>query len=151
MGIRAFRHLLFRDVGTLVADLSFGCVATPRCKTKKECARFDNCPSANDPTPSDDELFAAYWKDQERTNFYAHGPAQIAQGLRNVFLLAFEPYKTGCRICNGTGWLHGAQSWTEERMAKGTPYKSIRCKCNPAPANKMRERARAALAKARKS
>lgn len=41
----------------------------------------------NQPTPTDDELFAAYWKDQERTNFYAHNPAQIAEGLRNVYFL----------------------------------------------------------------
>ena len=73
-----------------VMDLSFRCTAVPRCQKKRQCASFDNCPSRNDPTPSDEELFAAYWKDQERTNFYAHGPAQIAQGLRNVYLLAIE-------------------------------------------------------------
>ena len=39
------------------------------------------------PTPTDDELFAAYWKDQVRTNFYAHNATQIAEGLRNVYFL----------------------------------------------------------------
>lgn len=48
------------------------------------------------PTPTDEELFAAYWKDQKRTNFYAHGPAQIAEGLRNVYFLGLraEPSST---------------------------------------------------------
>ena len=46
--------------------------------------------TAQQPTPTDDELFAAYWKDQERTNFYAHGPAQIATGLRNVWFAAIK-------------------------------------------------------------
>ena len=34
-----------------------------------------------------------------------------------------------CQLCAGTGWLHGAQEWTPERMRKGTPYKSVRCDC----------------------
>lgn len=42
------------------------------------------------PTPTDDELFAAYWKDQKRTNFYGHGPAQIAEGLRNVYFMGLS-------------------------------------------------------------
>lgn len=36
---------------------------------------------------------------------------------------------TLCELCNGTGWLHGAQEWTAARMRKGTPYKSVRCAC----------------------
>ena len=34
-----------------------------------------------------------------------------------------------CSICNGTGWLAGAQEWTKKRMSKGTPYRSVRCDC----------------------
>lgn len=59
-----------------------------------ECERSDkNCDTnigqARD-WPSNDVLFAAYWKDQERTNFYSHGPAQIAEGLRNVWMAAIR-------------------------------------------------------------
>ena len=35
--------------------------------------------------------------------------------------------RQSCSLCEGTGWLHGAQEWTPERMRKGTPYKSVRC------------------------
>ena len=38
--------------------------------------------------------------------------------------------QTNCPLCKGTGWLHGAQSWTSARMSKGTPYKSVRCDCS---------------------
>ena len=34
-----------------------------------------------------------------------------------------------CPLCQGTGWLAGAQEWTPERMRNGTPYKSVRCAC----------------------
>ena len=37
--------------------------------------------------------------------------------------------KRQCEKCHGTGWLHGAQQWTPRRMAKGTPYRSVRCDC----------------------
>lgn len=52
------------------------------------------------PTPTDDELFAAYWKDQVRTNFYAHGPAQIAEGLRNVYFLGLKAGIVAPLDCN---------------------------------------------------
>lgn len=34
-----------------------------------------------------------------------------------------------CQMCGGTGWLHGAQDWSERRLRKGIPYKSIKCDC----------------------
>lgn len=34
-----------------------------------------------------------------------------------------------CQQCDGSGWHHGAQNWTQDRMRKGTPYKSVRCDC----------------------
>lgn len=39
------------------------------------------------------------------------------------------PFPLPCEMCNDTGWCHGAQEWTPERMSKGTPYKSVRCDC----------------------
>ena len=37
-----------------------------------------------------DELFAMYWKDQERTNFYSHSPSQIYSGLLNVYQAGYR-------------------------------------------------------------
>ena len=34
-----------------------------------------------------------------------------------------------CALCNGIGWLHGCQRWTPDKMRRGTPYYSERCKC----------------------
>lgn len=46
-----------------------------------------NARASEAPTPTDNDLFSAYWKDQPRINIYEHSPAQIAEGLRNVYFL----------------------------------------------------------------
>ena len=45
-----------------------------------------------------------------------------------------------CRLCAGTGWLHGCQRWTPAQMRKGTPYYSQRCDCAAASGKKSTKR-----------
>ena len=66
-------------------------VPAPQAGHPIEDARSDHAqPAEAGPEPTDEQLFAAYWKDQERTNFYSHSPAQIANGLRNVYFMGME-------------------------------------------------------------